>query len=595
MAVVFEEPVGGARQADAHELDTSQYRGNPEPFPSGQGDENLRAMLAKQKAEAADRKRLRDLKAQPAVPRPEADERTANEEFDLADLLDGDQAIDDETDEDLDVAVRDELALQKAKPEVKKLARQSADAGFKNLRKESINRRESGKRIFGSFLIVREGNVIENRGDKIVIQDGRTQVTTRITPIPGVLPEDHEGALEELAKYIRRSNHREMVKADPEAIPLDRLFKAYHCTRKPEMGCAGYKTKLESYNRDRAANFWLIAFGVGKTIRYVDDDFGRHYKRWRLRQTARVKRKYERRDEAIEKEQRLAERTFKWLNKKLRKAGVLGPDTSFEIQRAPEKQKKSLTWLEFEWLLLACRGFQREGYSYKKKVETRHGVEREVWDRLDDSQTKWLIRFFETYFGTGTRFVRNKRLLWGLNDGVGSLDRDGRAIWRNGRLEELNGRKIAGRSPLVPVFAAKVRKWFRQDKAWSKKWGFEPLFVIHDQDGNPLQNIENLVTEVFRRAGLENSAHIIKHTLVTLYALAGATSDEIAEQTNTDRSTLEKTYKWLPFFENMLERRNGRHEITRLVDIKRASPQPILPEIAAEAVAKLNGGLRCRS
>src|SRR5258708_12902078 len=178
MAVVFEEPVGGARQADGHELDTSQYRGNPEPLPSGQGDENLRVMLAKQAAEAADRKRLRDLNAQPAVPHLEADEGTANEEFDLADLLDGDQATDDATDEDLDVAVRDELTLRKAKPELKKLARHSADAGFKNLRKESINRRESGKRTFGSFLTVRDGNGLETRGRKLFIQDGRQHVTT---------------------------------------------------------------------------------------------------------------------------------------------------------------------------------------------------------------------------------------------------------------------------------------------------------------------------------------------------------------------------------------------------------------------------------
>ncbi|MGY3236686.1 hypothetical protein ACVMAJ_003576 [Bradyrhizobium sp. USDA 4448] len=523
------------------------------------------------------------------------DEASEREQFDLADLLEGVE-LDGDT-AALEDALKDELLLQRTRREVEALARQSAKAGLKELRKQSIARRKSGKRTLGPFLTVRDANVPENRGAKVVIQDGNRQVSTKIPAIPGVLEEDHEGALEELAKHVDKSERRKKIEEDPDSIPLDRVFENFLATKKPGKGAAGYDRLIKTYHRDEAANWWLVKFGKGKTLGYVDDDFGKTYKRWRLKQKARVDRKDERRDPAIEKEQYLAREAFRWISKKLRKEGVRVPDLSFEIQKAPKKQKKSLTWMEFEWLLLACLGFQREGYSYKKKIEVRHGVEREVWDRLDCSQTKWLIRFFLTYLCTGTRFSRNRKLLWGVNDGVGSLDRDGKAIWRNGRQEELNGRKIAGRSPLTPVFGAIVRKWFAKDKALSRKWGFEPVYVIHDGKGNPLPNIEKLVLDVFARAGLEQSSHILKHTLVTLHGLAGATSQEIEDQTNTDKDTIEDVYTWVEWFENLLQRRNGKAEISRLIELKQASPQPILPEIAAVAIAKLGrgGGTECRT
>ncbi|MDX3968256.1 MAG: hypothetical protein QHD01_16860 [Bradyrhizobium sp.] len=514
------------------------------------------------------------------------DEAPEREQFDLADLLEGVELDGDAA--ALEDALKDELLLQRTRREVEALARQSAKAGLKNLRKQSIGRRKSGKRTLGPFLTVRKHNAAENRGAMIVIQDGRQQVTTKIPAIPGLLEEDHEGALAELEKHVRKSAQRERVAKDPDSIPLDRLFERFLQTKKPGKGCAGYATLMKTYDREDAANWWLVKFAKGKTLGYVDDDFGKEYKRWRLEQKARVDRKDERRDSAIEKEQYHARQAFRWISKKLRKEGIRVPDLSFEIQKAPKKQKKSLTWTEVEWLLLACLGFQRDGKSYKKKLEVRHGVEREVWDRLDSSQTKWLIRFFLVYLCTGTRFSRNRSLLWGVNDGVGSLDPDGRAIWRNGRQEELNNRKIAGRSPLTPLFKAIVKKWFAQDTALSRKWGFEPIYVIHDGDGNPLPNVDKLVLEVFRRAGLDQSAHILKHTFVTLHGLAGATSDEISEASNTDKDTIEDTYTWVEWFENKLERRGGKAEITRLIELKKASPPPIPPEIAAMAIAKLN-------
>lgn len=472
------------------------------------------------------------------------------------------------------------------------LALANAREVLKEVRRQSKARRASGKRSLGPFLDVRPANEAENRHQPmVVIQDGRRQTTTGIPYQAGVALEDHPGALEELADYVQFSLEDAKLLKDPHDIPLGWVFESFVKSIAPAKESADYETKRRTHRRNANMGAWLAEYAVKKTVDDIDVDFGRKYHAWRMRQPARLKRRVENRDAQIAAEQYLAQKAFRWLAKKLRKSRVPVPDLDFEIVKATARQKRSLTWTEFVWLLLACMGFQREGDSFKKKIEVRHGVEREVWDRLDSSQTRWLIRFFLIYLCTGTRFMRNRRLVWGANDLVGWLDSDGTAIWRNGRAEWVNPQKPAGRSPLSPAFAAIVRKWYRQDVRLSAKWGRPPLYVLHDGQGNPLPAIEATVTEVFRRAGLENSAHILKHTHVTLMALFGYSIDEIAKFTNTRADTLLKNYMWLPWVENdrKVETGNGV-KLERLVDLAKASPLPILPELAAEAADKFAGG-----
>jgi hypothetical protein len=475
----------------------------------------------------------------------------------------------------------DELALEKAR------------RALKELRRQSRARRESGSRKLGPYLNVRFAAPGENRTPMVVIQDGRRQVTTGIEYQPGLALEDHDGAIDELGDYLQFSIEEEKQLKDPLDIPLGAVFKEFLRTEAPPQGCDDYDTKWKTYRNYLNYGTWLAEFGKDKTVNYIDEDFGKKYKAWRLKQPARLNVAVDRRDASIEHEQYLAQKTFRWLLKKLRKARVTLPDLEFEIQHAPKRQKRSLTWTEFVWLLLACMGFQREGDSFKKKIEIRHGVPRQVWDRLDCSQTRWLIRFFLVYLCTGTRFTRNSRLLWGENDDLGWLEPDGTAIWRNGRAAVLHPQKPAGRSSLTPAFAAFVRKWYRQDLRLSAKWGRQPVYVMHDGNGNPIPDIEGLVREVFRRAGLQNSAHILKHTCVTLMALFGYSLDEIARHTNTRAATLKDSYLWLPWLENQREWEAGRGvTLSRLVDLKKKSPLPILPEVAAEAAAKFSERVR---
>ncbi len=444
------------------------------------------------------------------------------------------------------------------------------------LRRQSVARREAKSTKFGPYLRFR------NDRNMVVIQDGRNPISTGIRRQPMLSPEDHPRALEELGDYIDREARKEQVLKCPDDIPLAKVFSEYLKSR------AIGKVKPKTFQAWKNEVSWLIEFAGDKTLRYVDDDFGRHYVAWRMVQPARIQRDSERRELTMELEQRHAARAFEWLLRKLRKHGAARlPELDFTLQKGSYLNRRALTWTEFVWLLLACVGFQRRGNGFRTKTVISRGRTVTTWDLLPSHRTKRLIRYLLIYFCTGTRVARNQRLLWGLNDPSGSLDPEGREIWRSGRTEEKNKIKRAGRSPLTPAFAAIVRKWYRDDLRLSQKWGHPPMYVVHDGEGDLLPNIENLVKEVYRRAGLKGSSHLLKHTCVTLHAMYGYTHEELGEFTNTLASTLKQHYD-CPWDENVSRRRwGGAARLTRLVDLKVTSAIPMLPEVAAAAALRL--------
>lgn len=444
------------------------------------------------------------------------------------------------------------------------------------LRRQSCARRESKSKQFGPYLTFRKDR------DTVVIQDGRTQVSTRIKRIAMLAPEDHPRAIEELADYIARQTRSEQVLKSPDDIPLRAVFDEYL----KSFNATGMRHERLQNLRNHAS--WLMEFAGDRTLRYVDDDFGKHFVMWRLLQPARTGKTSDDRSLSMEAQQYFARRSFDWILKKLRKLGAVRlPELSFTIQKGRHRNRRALTWMEFVWLLLACLGFQRVGNTFKTKTVIRRGVARLTWDLAPSKKTRWLMRFFLIYLCTGTRFARNQKLVWGTNDNTGALDPEGREICRSGRQQIVAPNKPAGRSDLTPAFAAMVRKWYRQDLRLSKAWKHPPIWVLHDGKGDRLRDVENLARTVFARAGLENSSHVLKHTCVTLHALYGYTHEDLADQTDTGAGTLKKHYS-CPWAMNRRRRQLGIPvSLTRLADLGKTSALPALPELAASAVATL--------
>lgn len=453
-------------------------------------------------------------------------------------------------------------------------AHEQARALLLELRRQSCARRESKSKQFGPYLTFRK-----DRGT-VVIQDGRKQVSTRIKRIAMLTPEDHPRAIEHLADYIAEQTRSERVLKSPDDIPLRAVFGEYASS------LVATNVRRSTFLKYHNSASWLKEFAADKTLRYVDDDFGKRYVKWRLLQPARCNRAWEERGLGMEFEQYFARQAFTWVLKKLRKLeAVRLPELSFTIQKGVHRNRRALTWTEFVWLLLACLGFQRVGNTFKTKTVVWHGISRLVWDLAPAKRTRWLIRFFLIYVCTGTRYARNQKLVWGTNDKTGSLDPEGREIRRSGRGEIVAPNKPAGRSDLTPAFAAIVRKWYRQDLRLSEDWMRPPIYVLHDGKGRRLRNIEKLVKTVFARAGLENSAHVLKHTCVTLHALYGYTYEDLADQTDTGAETLKDHYS-CPWAMNQRRRQLGIPvSLTRLVDLGKTSALPALPEVAATAAA----------
>ncbi|MCP4617044.1 MAG: hypothetical protein GY844_11475 [Bradyrhizobium sp.] len=228
-----------------------------------------------------------------------------------------------------------------------------------------------------------------------------------------------------------------------------------------------------------------------------------------------------------------------------------------------------LTWEEVRRAIMFCLGYVWDGVGYATERVFRDGKWQVVLVRRPLAEYEMylpVVRFLLIYFLTGTRFKAILKLGWVPLNFRGWIDLDRGWIYRNGRKSKRHAAKPKEQSQLLPVVRLLFANWFAHDERSriADKWAIRPsrrrkrargtedveekgFFVVHDGSGNPvpLKRMQELITEVFAKVGIDATGHKLKGGGVTTYHDAGFSLAQISFWFGTTERVLDTRYRKL--------------------------------------------------
>ena len=411
-----------------------------------------------------------------------------------------------------------------------------------NVRQLLTSAGRKGRPSKGAHLAIRPGD--EKRKAKIVIRDDGKEIGTGLDAEKGKLPEENPLAVAKLISHIDAQLRGLKARIDTERVRINDILFQYIEATEPKQKSA--MTEQMDYWKATAnsARQLMEFFGTRmSTVKDFEPDAGNAYWGWRSHQE--LKRKIK---DSQGKQKTAADRSvathlivlraaLRWYVRKHRATVRI----EFDWPRFPLFETEWWTWDEIVRLLYAAMGLQwdKTQQDWKRKTAIIDGKERQVFDLLpreERRRLKPLVRFILIYCLTGTRFKALMKLLWKAHKEFGSIDVIKGLIWRNGRGARRNKIKRKPQSQLLESFLRKLRIWQERDQ----RDGF--ALVIHTATGNPVSNIRTLFNGVAESVGLDTKPHRLKHSGVTLAALAGFTVGQIAQLFGTREQTLRDHY-----------------------------------------------------
>lgn len=216
-----------------------------------------------------------------------------------------------------------------------------------------------------------------------------------------------------------------------------------------------------------------------------------------------------------------------------------------------------ITCVDVIKVLFFCLGFlwNEDGFAWEW-VE-RDGKKRQRPLRLSGKALEAHLAFYMPvvrlvilYVLTGTRLRRIASLGWERDDYRGWIDLSRSMIVRNGRLSPDYKSKPRRPSRLLRLAARIFARWLRQDQARRTAEGWDDIhegsfFVVHDGQGNAVENLAYRAKKAFLAVGIPNRRHDLKMASVGLFWYAGFDLRRIARVTGNDPDTLERHYLFL--------------------------------------------------
>jgi hypothetical protein len=187
----------------------------------------------------------------------------------------------------------------------------------------------------------------------------------------------------------------------------------------------------------------------------------------------------------------------------------------------------SLPFDIFERLLKAAQGW-------------RWVASKGKWVRDYDEDLVVVERYIFIYFYSGTRDETILPLKWGIDHNTGSIDTRTGIIYRK-PYNQTRTNKRAEPSFMFKPLAEMVREWEKED--FENGWDD----VLHDKDGNPIEDMTDRFNRVMDKAGIKCRAHDLKHTGVTYFLHAGIDINVLAIHFSTTAATLQTQYAHLQF------------------------------------------------
>jgi integrase len=392
-----------------------------------------------------------------------------------------------------------------------------------------------GRRPLGPRLIVRRQG---KRPRMVYIKHGSTRLTTHIEEQPGVNFRTHPGAVAQLADYVETVVRRILGHILTKDVTMSQVYLQFLDAKKP--GERADDLAKDYHKRLEYICEQLEEYNGNDSFDMLTIDSGIRYAKFRTAQQIKTQDKdtdpAEIRcvaDVTARDHVRVLVSVAIWF---CRLHGL--PQLVIDKPKVRRKGLRHLTWDQLMRLLLAARG---RTYNKEGCCVGRHG---------DSKRYECVVRFIMIYFCTGTRHKNILELLWAAHDKLGHIDAALLMIIRQGPGAPVTT-KGRGTSDLAGPIRLMVPKWDKQDRRKRAASGSKQLFinVIHDEEGNPVTEHQmlRLFGEVRELAGLPSSVqpHMLKHTGVTLYTMAGMGEEDISFTFSTTTETLDAVYTHL--------------------------------------------------
>ena len=446
------------------------------------------------------------------------------------------------------------------------------------------------------YLAVREDPAQDGTVRRVIVvrqnlAQGRVEKSTEIdagdlTTEDLKNPENHPpAAATALDEYAADRLFRKQVADAPRDIRVSTVVLMYVKLRDPENMSPGakalreYEARLEGETSPwtgfvNATNFakQLIRYLKDMRVGEITANLGQNYKddvqsKPRLRggtdaegQTVAVPS-----DWTVDHHLSLLSVALKWFAREYRPAVRL----DFDKPKVKRGDRICLTWEEVRRAIMFCLGYVWDGTGYVTESVFRDGKWCLVLVRRPLAEYEMylpVVRFLLVYFLTGTRFKAILKLGWVPLNFRGWIDLDRGWIYRNGRKSKQHFAKPKEQSQLLPVVRKVFANWFADDErlGLANKWTIRPSrrrkgargvtgmeekghFVVHDGSGNPipLKRMQNLITEVFAKVGIDATGHKLKGGGVTTYHDAGFSLAQISFWFGTTERVLDTSYRKL--------------------------------------------------
>jgi hypothetical protein len=163
------------------------------------------------------------------------------------------------------------------------------------------------------------------------------------------------------------------------------------------------------------------------------------------------------------------------------------------------------------------------------------------WEWDYDEDLIVVERYIWIYFYSGTRDDTILPLKWGIDHNTGSIDPATGIIYRK-PYGQTRTNKRAEPAHMFEPLVEMVREWEKED------FGHGWVDVLHDMNGNPIEDMDDRFERVKAKAGVECCrAHDLKHTGVTWFLHAGIDINVLAIHFSTTVATLQTQYAHLQF------------------------------------------------
>lgn len=249
-----------------------------------------------------------------------------------------------------------------------------------------------------------------------------------------------------------------------------------------------------------------------------------------------------------------------YINKMLE--GVVGKDRREIVQNAcGRKLHMQLDAIGHYYSSLHTPPEQRRGYDIPDRIRrvSDYSLPFDIFQRLVKAAQGWrwvaskgdwvrdydedlvvVERYIYIYFYSGTRDETILPLKWGIDYNTGSINPATGIIYRK-PYNQTRTNKRAEPAYMFKPLAEMVREWEKED--FENGWDD----VLHDKDGNPIEDMTDRFNRVMDKAGVKCRAHDLKHTGVTWLLHAGIDINVLAIHFSTTVATLQTQYAHLQF------------------------------------------------